>query len=128
MESTLCLLRIKSYCIHKSTVNSSISIRLYHIKLFRSHVWIPKSCRRDYQHIAMRGGFEVRFENTKTIPPPAPMPRQHNGVVSQEKAIESAGMKYVHSIEAYLTTTLSEKVRDNYHCVLITRNCDVFLS
>lgn len=56
---------------------------------------------------------------------------EHDSVMEwyrKPKAIESAGMKYVHSIEAYLTTTLSEKVRDNYHCVLITRNCDVFLS
>ena len=36
-------------------------------------------------------------------------------------------MKYVHAIEAYLTTTLSEKIRDNYHCVLIANNYDGFL-
>ena len=42
-------------------------------------------------------------------------------------AIEAAGMKYIHAIEAYLTTTLDEKVRDNYHCVLIARNYDGFL-
>lgn len=45
----------------------------------------------------------------------------------KKKAIEDAGMKYVHAIEAYLTTTLSEKVRDNYHCVLIARNYNGFL-
>ena len=44
-----------------------------------------------------------------------------------QKAIEDAGMKYVHAIEAYLTTTLSEKIRDNYHCVLIARNYNGFL-
>ena len=48
-------------------------------------------------------------------------------MVSQEKAIEDAGMKYVHAIEAYLTTTLSEKIRDNYRCVLIAKNYDGFL-
>ena len=67
------------------------------------------------------------MKKLNSYPPPEPAPRQPYGVVPQEKAIESAGMKYVHSIEAYLTTTLSEKVRDNYHCVLITRNCDGFL-
>lgn len=42
-------------------------------------------------------------------------------------AIEKAGMKYIHGIEAYLTASLDEKVRDNYHCVLIARNYDGFL-
>ena len=34
-------------------------------------------------------------------------------------AIEEAGMKYIHAVEAYLTEDLTEKIRDNYHCVLI---------
>lgn len=42
-------------------------------------------------------------------------------------AIENAGMKYIHAIEAYLTENLEEKVRDNYHCVLIARDYDGFL-
>lgn len=42
-------------------------------------------------------------------------------------AIEEAGMKYIHAIEAYLTESLEEKVRDNYHCVLLARNYDGFL-
>ena len=41
-------------------------------------------------------------------------------------AIEEAGMKYLHGVEAYLTMTLDEKIRDNYHCVLIARNYDGF--
>ena len=41
--------------------------------------------------------------------------------------IEAAGMKYIHAVEVYLTTTLDEKVRDNYHCVLIAKNYDGFL-
>ena len=45
----------------------------------------------------------------------------------KKQAIEAAGLKYVHSIEAYLTVTLDEKIRDNYHCVLIARNYDGFL-
>jgi len=41
-------------------------------------------------------------------------------------AIEQAGMKYIHAIEVYLTETLDEKVRDNYHCVLIAKNYEGF--
>lgn len=40
----------------------------------------------------------------------------------KKDAIEKAGMKYLHGVEAYLTESLAEKVRDNYHCVLIARN------
>lgn len=45
----------------------------------------------------------------------------------KKEAIENAGMKYIHGIEAYLTESLAEKTRDNYHCVLIARNYDGFL-
>lgn len=36
--------------------------------------------------------------------------------------IEKAGMKYIHAEEFYVTEELSEKIRDNYHCVLIAKN------
>ena len=45
----------------------------------------------------------------------------------KKSAIEAAGMKYIHAIEAYLTADLSDKIRDNYHCVLIARNYEGFL-
>lgn len=41
-------------------------------------------------------------------------------------AVEKAGMKYIHAVEAYITETLDEKIRDNLHCVLIARNYDGF--
>lgn len=42
--------------------------------------------------------------------------------VHKKEAIEEAGMKYIHAIEAYITETLDEKIRDNYHCVLLAKN------
>ena len=45
----------------------------------------------------------------------------------KKRAIEEAGLKYIHAVEAYLTESLDEKVRDNYHCVLIAKNYDGFL-
>jgi DNA polymerase-3 subunit alpha len=39
-------------------------------------------------------------------------------------AIETAGMKYIHACEMYVTESLIEKVRDNYHCVLIAKNTE----
>lgn len=46
--------------------------------------------------------------------------------VHKKEYIEQAGMKYIHSIEAYLTedTSADDKHRDNYHCVLIAKNYD----
>ena len=44
--------------------------------------------------------------------------------VHKKDAIEDAGMKYVHAVEAYVTSTLDEKVRDNMHVVLIAKNKD----
>lgn len=37
-------------------------------------------------------------------------------------ACKKAGIRYIHSVEIYLTETLDEKVRDNYHTVLMARN------
>lgn len=39
-------------------------------------------------------------------------------------ACKQAGIRYIHSVEVYLTETLDEKVRDNYHTVLMARNMD----
>lgn len=39
-------------------------------------------------------------------------------------ACKKAGIRYIHSVEIYLTETLEEKVRDNYHTVLMARNMD----
>ena len=44
--------------------------------------------------------------------------------LKKKEAIEAAGMKYIHAEEFYITETLNEKIRDNYHCVLISRNYD----
>lgn len=40
--------------------------------------------------------------------------------------IENTGMKYIHACEFYITKTIKEKIRDNYHCVLIAKNYEGF--
>lgn len=42
----------------------------------------------------------------------------------KKQAIEQAGMKYIHASEVYVTETIDNKIRDNYHCVLIAKNND----
>lgn len=36
-------------------------------------------------------------------------------------ACKEAGIKYIHSVEIYLTERLDEKVRDNYHTILMAK-------
>lgn len=42
--------------------------------------------------------------------------------IHKKEEIEKAGMKYIHAAEIYVTETLDEKIRDNYHCCLYARN------
>ena len=50
---------------------------------------------------------------------------EHGSVFSwlkKKEAVEKAGMKYIHAEEFYITESLEEKIRDNYHCILIAKN------
>lgn len=50
---------------------------------------------------------------------------EHGNVLNwakKKELCEEYGLKYIHGIEAYLTVTLSEKIRDNYHCCLYAKN------
>lgn len=54
---------------------------------------------------------------------------EHGSVLSwlhKKEEIEGVGMKYIHAQEFYLTYSLKEKVRDNYHVVLIAKNYEGF--
>ena len=42
----------------------------------------------------------------------------------KKEYIEKQGMKYIHACEVYVTKSLDEKLRDNYHVVLVARNAD----
>ena len=42
--------------------------------------------------------------------------------VEKKMYINSKGLKYIHGVECYLTASLEEKVRDNYHTILLAKN------
>lgn len=44
------------------------------------------------------------------------------GWVKKKETCEKYGLKYIHSIEAYVTESLDEKIRDNYHICLYAKN------
>ena len=50
---------------------------------------------------------------------------EHGNILSwlkKKETCEKYGLKYIHGIEAYLTETIEEKIRDNYHCCLYAKN------
>lgn len=74
--------------------------------------------------------FEEYVEKAKEYGMKALAFSEHGSVFEwwhKKCAIENAGMKYIHAVEAYLTESLDEKIRDNYHCVLIAKNKDGFM-
>lgn len=44
--------------------------------------------------------------------------------VEKKLACDAAGIKFIHGVEMYITMSLDEKVRDNYHTVLLAKNQD----
>lgn len=44
----------------------------------------------------------------------------------KKRYCESKGIKYIHAIEMYVTKTLDEKIRDNYHVCMYARNFEGF--
>lgn len=44
--------------------------------------------------------------------------------VSKMETAQKAGMKYIHGVEAYITDNIEEKIRDNYHLILLAKNYD----
>lgn len=42
--------------------------------------------------------------------------------IEKKMYANSKGLKYLHGVEVYLTYSLDEKVRDNYHTILIAKN------
>lgn len=44
------------------------------------------------------------------------------GWVSKKMLCDEMGIRFIHGVEIYLTESLEEKVRDNYHTVLLAKN------
>lgn len=44
------------------------------------------------------------------------------GWIAKKMYANSKGLKYIHGVECYLTESLDENIRDNYHTVLLAKN------
>jgi len=52
---------------------------------------------------------------------------EHGNVMSwynKVKECKKNGIKPIHGCEVYVTKTLDEKIRDNYHCILLSKNTE----
>lgn len=90
------------------------SYTMYHCHTFFSLLDSATSYK-DYVELAVRDGMKALSisEHGKPL-----------NWCEKYGACKGAGIKYIHSVEAYLTETLDEKVRDNFHTVLMAKNMD----
>ena len=55
---------------------------------------------------------------------------EHGNIFRHEKKrkyCKENGIKYIHGVEAYITETLNEKIKDNYHICLYAKNFDGYM-
>lgn len=81
----------------------------------------------DYSLLDSCTKFQDYVELAKANNQPAIASTEHGkplGWVSKKLYCDEAGIRFIHGVEIYLTESLEEKVRDNYHTVLLARNLD----
>ena len=73
------------------------------------------SCTKvqDYVDLAVRDGMKALSISEHGLP---------RNWTEKWAACKKAGIRYIHSVEIYLTESLDNKVRDNYHTVLLAKN------
>lgn len=70
-------------------------------------------------------GYKLYIDRAAELGQPAIAFSEHGkplNWVKKKMYCDEKGIKYIHGVEIYLTESLNEKVRDNYHTVLIARN------
>jgi len=84
----------------------------YHV---HSDYSLLDSCTKfeDYVSLAKENGMTALGSSEHGLP---------RGNVHKKLLCDEAGIKFLYGVECYLTASLQEKVRDNYHTVLIARN------
>ena len=73
--------------------------------------------------------YEQYIDRAKHLGMSAIAITEHGMVASwynKKKYTEKQGLKYIHAQEFYVTETLTEKLRDNYHVCLYAKNFEGF--
>ena len=91
-----------------------MSYCVYHL---HSDLSLLDSCSKfsEYVDLAKAQGMKAIASTEHGIP---------RSWVEKKLACDKAGIKFIHGVEIYITISLAEKVRDNYHTVLLARNED----
>lgn len=87
--------------------------------------YFPYHMHTDVSLLDSCTNFKLYIEKAKELDQSAICFTEHSNIynwVDKKMHCDEAGLKYVHGVEVYLTETLDEKVRDNYHTILIGRN------
>lgn len=94
--------------------------------------YVPTHLHDDHSNINMVEivtKFKDYVKKAKELGMPSVICTNHGvltGWYERKQLLEENNMKYVHAVEAYVTWTLKEKIRDNYHICLYAKNYDGF--
>lgn len=91
-----------------------MSYCVYHL---HSDLSLLDSCSKfsEYVDLAKAQGMSAIASTEHGIP---------RSWVEKKMLCDAAGIKFIHGVEIYITMSIAEKVRDNYHTVLLARNED----
>lgn len=82
-------------------------------------------CHSDFSLLDSATKFSAYIDKAKECGMKAIGFSEHGNVynwIGKKQACDKAGLKYIHAQEFYITADIEEKIRDNYHCILIARN------
>lgn len=81
----------------------------------------------DYSLLDSCTKFEAYADYAKELGQTAIASTEHSkplGWISKKMYCDKIGIKFLMGVEIYITETLNEKIRDNYHTILIAKNYD----
>lgn len=90
-----------------------------------TYIHLHSSCSNGVTNIDSVTPYDDYIKKAKELGMTAMAFTEHGNVfswVNKKRHIEAAGMKYIHGAEFYVTETLTNKIRDNYHCCLYAKN------
>lgn len=92
-------------------------------------MYVPYHVHSMYSNCTTNIDSVTKFESYIAAAKESKMPAlgfsEHGNIfhwLYKKEAVEAAGMKYIHAAEFYVASGLEERVRDNYHVVLIAKN------
>lgn len=89
--------------------------------------YIAYHLHSDYSLLDSCTKFQDYVDLAKQYGIPAVASTEHGkplGWVSKKMYCDEAGVRFIHGVEIYLTESLTEKIRDNYHTILLAKNLD----